>query len=349
MVSVKLKSSVYQKEEYQMLIDYEGNKIVPTPLENNHVKVVGKSGSGKTYWSCRHIEILSKTMPVLIVDFSGSYTEDELNKNNFVSNTKIWRMNAKEEVVRISASETDIVEHIADSLIATFKVESMMQRKILREACEKVLYMNNYFSFFKLFEMLKELEDGEDDSDYKKNTSYLKSRLYHLRFVDTLQIIPGENNYTLGIHILQLSEFPERIRKALAQFFLEVVWREIRQGSKDRLQIVLDEFQLLRLEGTALEKILREGRKYGVGATLLSQYAPKCDAVNILEQAATSLYFSPNDRNVISVAKIIEPQDYKKWIMILKKLERGSCILAGRYSVNGYPALESRPLICKVI
>lgn len=103
------------------------------------------------------------------------------------------------------------------------------------------------------------------------------------------------------------------------------------------------------LEGTAIEEMLREGRKYGVGMILLSQYEPRSEAKNILEQAATSIYFQPNERNIISTAQAISREQYKEWIPILKKLTIGTCVLSGEYSVNGHRLTQNRSLVCKVM
>ena len=42
--------------------------------------------------------------------------------------------------------------------------------------------------------------------------------------------------------IMQFSDYPERVRKSLAQFFLEIEWRNICEDEK-QVQIILDEFQ----------------------------------------------------------------------------------------------------------
>ena len=139
------------------------------------------------------------------------------------------------------------------------------------------------------------------------------------------------------------------ISRQLAEFVLEIEWKNIQSGSKERTQLILDEFQKLRLEHTAIEEMLREGRKYGLGLTMSSQFIPSGkEATNALEQAATCLYFQPNDRQLITTAKKIANQDYKSWIPILKHLERGSCILTGSYCLNHRSNISNRPIICKV-
>ena len=62
-----------------MLKDLEGNEVSMELIENRHIKVTGKSGTGKTYWVCQEIgKFVFNQTPVLIVDFSGSYTDREV-------------------------------------------------------------------------------------------------------------------------------------------------------------------------------------------------------------------------------------------------------------------------------
>lgn len=334
-----------------MLIDTEQNLVEINPIENNHIKIIGKSGSGKTYWSCRQIEKICTDTPVLIIDFSGSYTKDELTKNDFRHDVALKFFNPKEKTIFIPANELEICDNVTDSLIISLKIKSMMQKKILKETCERVLGKETYFSFQGLYNQLEILNTQTEDTDYKKNTDFLMNRLYHMRTVNSLKITPssGHTSFASGIYILQLSDFTERIRKTLAQFFLELIWREIKHGKKDNLQIVLDEIQLLELQNTALEEMLREGRKYGIGLTMLTQFCPSKEELDILEQAATSLYFSPNERSLSSIAKIIDIRTWKDWFLILQNLKRGECILTGNYTINRQNVVEPRPLICKVL
>lgn len=332
-----------------MLKDLEGNEVSMEFIENRHIKVTGKSGTGKTYWVCQEIgKFVSNQIPVLIVDFSGSYTDRELEKN-FRKNQKISiaTSNPKITPVIISAGK-NTVENVTDALIQILDVQSMLQRKLLEEISWNVLKQSGYISFKRLYDELLKLGSGEEESERGKNISFLMSRLYYLRNIDSFRVAMGTAKRKADVVIMQFSDYPERIRKSLAQFFLEIEWRNICEDEK-QVQIILDEFQVLPLEGTAIEEMLREGRKYGVGMILLSQYEPRSEAKNILEQAATSIYFQPNERNIISTAQAISREQYREWIPILKKLTIGTCVLSGEYSVNGHRLTQNRPLVCKVM
>jgi len=332
-----------------MLRDMEGNEITPDTVLNRHKKITGGSGTGKTYFSVREIEEESRYGTVYVLDFSGSYDEEELRKNEFKQTESVTIWNPKDYPVCISGGNTDeeVIENMTDAVITIFHVGSMMQQKIINMACNVVLSRYGYISFRELFSQLSKIEEEIEDMDEKKNINFLLSKLYHLRKIGLLRIVSISDGFSSGVNILQLSNFSERICRTLAQFFLEIKWREIRHAPKRR-QIVLDEFQLLQIKGTAIEEMLREGRKYGLGLTLLSQFAPRKENIDVFEQAATSLFFAPNEHSVKTVAQMIDPMEYKVWIPVLRHLERGMCVLTGRYSVN-HGQQTDKPIICRVV
>ena len=145
-----------------MLKDLEGNEVSMELIENRHIKVTGKSGTGKTYWVCQEIgKFVSNQIPVLIVDFSGSYTDRELEKN-FGKNQKISiaSSNPKMTPVIISAGK-NTVENVTDALIQILDVQSMLQRQLLEEMSWTILKQSGYISFKKLYEGLLKLGRGK--------------------------------------------------------------------------------------------------------------------------------------------------------------------------------------------
>ena len=329
-----------------MLKDMEGNIITISQPDNYHIKVIGRSGCGKTYWCCRQIEENSKNVPTLIIDFSGSYTKDELRRNGFAEGG--FRMvDMKEKGIVLTVSKEHVVDILTDSLIVLLNVRSIHQKRILCEACEKTFRYKGFFSFGNLYKNIMILQETAEDADIEKNADVLLSRLYHFKDVEVLRILTGSNMGMIRNHIIELSNLPSRLRIDFAQFILEVLWRDIQENHVGRIQLVLDEFQLLRLKGTAIEAMLREGRKFGLGLILLTQYV-KPENTACLEQAASSLYFLPNEHNFQVVAQMLDPSEYKKWIPKLKGLKCGQCVLDAAFAVNGKGAVYGQPILCNV-
>ena len=330
-----------------MVKDIEGNRIEIQEGEKFHEKAIGKSGSGKTYWACNRVEEYARIMPVVILDFSYTYTEDQTEKNGVWRASSITRFNLKNKNFKFIIDDADACEMVTDSLIASLDIKAMMQKRIIRQACKISFSRMGFFSFAVLFKILDFLARESEDGDYIKNVNFLMARMYHLRNVDTLHIVVGEEKHSAAVYIIEVSDFSSQISDSLAQFILEVMWRRIRKGRHQRIQVVLDEFQNLRLTGSAIEEMLREGRKFGLGLTLMSQYINPTwkDA---LEQAAIGLYFQPNENNLLKTAKCLSPSEPQKWMQLLGNLKRGEFVLDGVYKINGQEKRISRKIVCHV-
>ena len=67
-----------------MIKDLENRKIKMMYKPNAHQLITGKSGTGKTYYCCRKLEEeIKKNKAILLIDYSNSYTYEELQKNKF--------------------------------------------------------------------------------------------------------------------------------------------------------------------------------------------------------------------------------------------------------------------------
>lgn len=70
-------------------MDTDGNKIKLSETPNSHLMILGQSGMGKTFFLCRKMEeAINIGKSILIMDFSGSYTLQELKKIN----SSIWKL-----------------------------------------------------------------------------------------------------------------------------------------------------------------------------------------------------------------------------------------------------------------
>ena len=335
-----------------MLVDLEGNRIDLVFKNNEHIKILGKSGYGKTYWAYRYIEENCIRKAIWIIDYSGSYTPYELNKGQFSYGEKIDETNPKEELFYIFGgdSEADVVENTVDTLIAIIEIDAMMQREILEKVCEMVMKNNGFISIKRVFAQLNEMRVTCGESSTVNNIDFLKNRLYHLRKLDSIRITLGRQKYYPGIHIIQLSDYTDRIRLDISQIILELLWKERKNNKKEQeVIIVLDEFQNLKIKGTSVEMMLRQGRKKGIGLVMLSQFSTEKKDNDIIDQSDTSLYFHINEKNQLSTAKTIDLNNWREWVQIFQRLKKGTCVLKGEYTVNGKNIVHSKPIVCKVV
>lgn len=140
-------------------------------------------------------------------------------------------------------------------------------------------------------------------------------------------------------------------RKAfLTNFLTELFWREIRERQSSVDYVLYDEFQCMPLgSGSTLEEMLREGRKYGVGVWLASQFLSGYSAAEIdtLMQADNLFLFRPTQSSLIRTAKLLN-HTTKTWERILPKLEIGQFVFKGHFSVNGKAEIGEGAVICRV-
>lgn len=337
-----------------MFVDKLGNRIHTISEENYSMTILGKPGSGKTYSMYRHIEeSVRDGIGVLIVDFSGSYTEYEIERAQLDNSITVDVKNPYKSAVELMAGQTmeEAVENLAKSLYVALEINAVTQKELVLNICEILMSRNRCVTFHDLYDLLGELSETEDDNRYLENIDILRRRLYHMKKNYSLRITYGAVQKVQGITILQFSDYTEEICRTMAQLVLELEWNNNRKKNESEkcLEIVLDEFQLLQIKNTGIEKLVRLGRKHGVGVILLSQYMPYTEDKEIIQLAEHNVYFRPNDKNLISIAKLIELEKYREWVAILKGLKRGEAVLVGSYTVNGNLKVQNKSIIVKVI
>ena len=154
------------------------------------------------------------------------------------------------------------------------------------------------------------------------------------------------------INIIDFSEVDVESQKTLAEIFLSYTWRRIQLKDlcfqPGNLVIVLDEFQNFSLKKDGiLRNMLREGRKFGISFVLATQTMEvfSKEALAILNQTATRLYFRPAQSEGLKVAKEIDPSKAAEWQKQLMRLQRGESIAVGNLCVED--SVIRRPLLVK--
>lgn len=341
-----------------MLKDLENKEIKLVYRPNAHQLITGKSGTGKTFYCCRKLEEeIEKNKAILLLDYSSSYTENELQKNKFryKNKTEIFELFDGKEV-EIHLDGNTIVGTATDALIHALNIGSYYQKKILSEAIADIIRNFGYLRIDHLFSRLELMVDVEDISaECKKNVGHLLTRLAPYKGMCKICLKSAAKKEKIakvaGLTIMQLSSLPELQRKFLTNFLLEVIWREIRMGHQKWNFILLDEFQNLSIRsGTALSAMLREGRKFGLGVWLSSQFLGNYsqEEIDTLMQAGNMMFFKPVEREMSLIAKLINFNDYLTWHNILQKLQVGEAVLKGRFQLNENLREIETPIVCRV-
>lgn len=339
--------------------DLDGNLITLSETPNPNVVVWGSSGQGKTYFFCREIErAVRENKHVLIIDYSGSYTKEELEKNKFpVEKTEEFNL-AKNPFYWFSHHETEqeFTANLADALIAVWRVESYFQKKWLRRVISLQMQNTNKFHIKGLVDALEILynslrreEGGKDDLE---NINRLLARLAPLETLDKFFVQRGKKEKRrIPVSVIQLSDFSDSERNFLAGFLMELFWEEVKQGNNIQNVLVLDEIQfLMRNKGKAFQSIMREGRKFGIKAYLGTQFISSCkeEEIESLMQAGNILVFRPTPRDLRFSARAIDFSNEKEWKNILSRLDVGEAVLAGNFYINARTQKISDKIVCKI-
>ena len=339
--------------------DREGNKITPLNTPNGHWLIWGQSGQGKTYAICRKIE--QHFQRFLIIDNSGSYTKSELIKNRFEKMGYIKEINPyTEECCWTFYAETvDEAAHvISDALVKVTGIESYFQKRLLQDAVHKLLTDLREFSFSIFIDIINDMmhdqkvENG--GRDIVENLVRLLNRFAVFEDIDQLTF-----RWSAGIPlsirrpilILQLSDFPDQQRKFLSELFLQLIWREAKKKNRAKFDcLILDEFQNFSVKPqSAVNQMLREGRKYGLSLIMSSQIISgySREELEVLMQAGHFLIFKPTAKDLKASAQIVDFENQKSWQSIMKGLTVGEAVLTGRYKINEREHQCSKPILIK--
>lgn len=339
--------------------DREGNKITPVNTPNGHWLIWGQSGQGKTYEICRKIERGSEKF--LIIDNSGSYTKPELIKNRFEKMRQVKEINPYiEECCWTFYAETvDEAAHvISDALVKITSMGSYFQKRLLQDAVHKLLTDLGEFSFPFFMDIINDMmhdqkvEDG--GKDIIENLVRLLNRFAVFEDIEQLTF-RWSKEISLDIRkpilILQLSDFPDQQRKFLSELFLQLIWREAKKKNRAKFDcLILDEFQNFSVKPqSAVNQMLREGRKYGLSLIMSSQIISgySREELEVLMQAGHFLIFKPTAKDLKASAQIVDFENQKSWQSIMKGLTVGEAVLTGRYKINEREHQCSKPILIK--
>lgn len=330
-----------------------GNTISQEPvvidfkeLANSHMLVTGMSGVGKTYGLQVFSErIFQNGSAVTILDYSGSYLLDQLEPW-FIQGTlgSLQIINAYKDGIQLNLFnplqlEKDLLEkncdtakRVSELFSQALKLGSKQQNvlyKGIRQMQEDMISKNNHCLDY-LLNILQSF-GRESTSLLQKLLPILEQKVLNSSSQHINFCTPSE------IRIINLQHFSLENQRILSDIILWEIWNQsvANKTSERRVTVVLDEAQLLNLSANSpVTKILTEGRKYGIGIWLATQFIHdnfSSDVTHRLSQAATRIYFRPDEKELPYTSKDIDSQE-KGWYLILKNLGRGDCVV--KYTAN---------------
>jgi DNA phosphorothioation-dependent restriction protein DptH len=316
-------------------------------LENRHLLVFGKSGTGKTYGvQCLLAEMAVAGMRSLIIDYTDGFLPAQMEprfqavarpRNHFVIAERLPLNPFRRQRQVIDPSlpvheETNyqVASRIV-SIFASVYAVGEQQLAALSRSLQKGMEIGSGFSLDALLPILGE-DSPQGLSLANKIEPFIQARPFHAGTDSAWEDMLGTPEH--GVHVLQLKGLARETQRMVTEFVLWDLWDYAQNaGSKDQpLPIVLDEIQNLdHGSDSPIDKMLREGRKFGVALILATQTTSNFNAEqrDRLFQAGHKLFFKPADTEIDRFTDILSKAtagvSRADWADRLARLEKGQC------------------------
>lgn len=341
-------------------------KIILYPNDTNKVLhtntgIIGTMGTGKTQFTKSVItqihresknNVDGKDIGILIFDYKGDYNK---SKEDFIEATgaKVFELYHLPfnplSVVKGPNSKPMLPLHTANSLKETIakgfrlgnKQETLL-RELIMEAYEKRgIIKNNQETWDKPAPTLKDVYDVyESREDLKKDDS-LYSALSNLIDFEIFEPDPFETKSLFelidGVTVIDLSGYDEGIQNLVVAITLDLFYAQMQAGGHSKIEghlrqlnkiILVDEADnFLSKDFTALKKILKEGREFGVGTILSTQLlthfsTDKNDYANYILNWVVHRVDDLNNRDVKKLFNAQSKQEEDKLVTTIKGLAK---------------------------
>lgn len=319
-------------------------------IYNNHILIKGASGMGKTFLIQKLLVdlLIREKSAAFVFDFSNSYDKQHLdiNTRKELQNNLIYITPYTEGISLnpFAARKVNVGGELIDEKPA---ITSKMITDML-SSCLKFTPKQTADCYYVIVNILK---SNETNCTFKEILLKLKqlesdsaqSAALKLQFLSDLNVFSEIPNqvfewdkliYKPQIVIFNFAGYPKAAQVLLTEFLLQdlLQFTIYRNNDINNFHIILDEFQNIdtKSDNSALSSILREGRKFGIGAILSTQHLKSFSTETIadLNQAATKIDFNPaSDSESKKLASKIDPDKKEEWYKRIKTLKRGEMLL----------------------
>ena len=310
-------------------------------LFRTHFSILGRTGSGKSYFTKQFLNRISNDTQFLIFSPTDEYDELNLSINcklyKYQDITLPFDSNYFSILYGLTFREQGIFENFYksfsenNSVITSQEILKKFREWLLRKEYSK--YEDSLFPQLKDESIQKELPQYTD-------ALLSKIRQKNLNFSKTPFKVPFDTSAVLNI-----SDFSTETQDIIIAYVLNNVINIYKKTKRKRLVIVIEEAHNFApsVQNTASKdkiiQIAREGRKLGLNICLISQ-RPRFIDQTVLSQAGTLFLFNiphPEDIQHVLGTSSMYSSDMPD---IVRKLQVGECLIIG--DAVKYPA------VCKV-
>lgn len=338
-------------------------------LNNRHMLIFGSSGSGKTYAiQCILSELASVGLSSFIIDYTdGFLTQHTETIYRDICKPKDYFVRAKplpinpfkaftselEPGLELEDTSFDIALRVKNILLSVYSDFGSQQAGVIETVLDQGLQNNPQYSLENFLEDL-EADSARGIGIANKIRSLVKINCFDTQASNNLyeENIRNES----PVQVIQLTKIPLSLQRILTEFILWDIWAYVQKhGHKNKpITIVLDEMQNLdHSPDSPIDKMLREGRKFGISLILATQTISNFnkEQKDRLFQASTKLFFKPATTEIDSFAKLlnqVQPQFTAiEWREQLNKLQKGQCFYIG-YVDDGFGKLRETALLLDI-
>jgi len=299
-----------------------------TGSANPHILILGETGYGKTYTICCMLaELAQQNVPSIVFDYGQGFslraTPDAFSYYAHSAEVEASREGIDLNPLQIFSSDmygpVNVAQRIADTFTRVYPQIGIQQHATLRQAVLDVFadsgirgdVPGSWKGDTPSFDLLRqhlEFHANKSDSARRRLAQSVSSHISTLFVFNTLR--PGGRKLTWseiikgpGCVILQLAGLESSLEAIVTEFLLWnlVGFVEALGPGPLRCFVVLDEAHKLSFDrGSPTEKLLREGRKFGVGVVLASQQPEDFSAVAFANTATKLVFQVADDRFAVS-------------------------------------------------
>jgi DNA phosphorothioation-dependent restriction protein DptH len=333
----------------------------PSPASstlNPHLLILGESGSGKTYTvQCICAELVQEGIPVVVFDYGQGFVTTAISPE-FHKYASPVELNAARDGIDINPlsifssdlhGPINVAQRIADTFSRVYPKVGVQQHAVLRDAILAVfedcdIRADQQSTWTKPAPTLAALRDKLNalaEASTNPSRRYAVSVANHISTLFVFNTF-RKNGIKLdwrrilesggATFIVQLKGLEHSLERVVTELLLWhlIGYLESIGPATLRCFILLDEAHRLSLDSNSpVERLLREGRKFGVGVILASQQPEDFSSV-AYSNTATKLIFSLVDRTGDVARQIAlrtrEPASIVALIKSLGSLHRGTGI-----------------------
>ena len=339
--------------------------------DNMHCFITGESGSGKTFYMTEYIVSLHRATNQLtiVLDTSGSFSKERVIANLSAPRKEKkdsceYSEKVKEEVCKYIDQNVEFCNVERDGVpvdilnfdfkltdnekrkkildIVSVSIQNMgkRQRAELNKLIDSIIEEDDV-SIIDLLELVMDEDTEMSDSLRMELEEILEPFCeYELNDISWGEYLKDRN----GVIIITAPDSNQGGSAFVDMILMSLYYYQCNNCER-HINIVIDEIQNQNCnKGSAIEKILREGRKYHMGLTYATQYlsGSNKDKQRMMNGAGMKVYFKPDSISAKSIAREIEVRATK-----LTSLKKGECYIKGTMFNNIEQANDSGMVRCR--